>query len=160
MVAFPPRADAASHVVELRNVSRWYGNVVAVNDVTFTLTPGSTGLLGPNGPGKKHILNMVAGLPGPTAGQVSEAAPEAHADPAPCRTQHHAPPQAASQRVAAPPPPEARRRAPRACGQPKGGGTLDGISGGGGGEASAVAIFRRGMMHHARVNELVRLASS
>jgi ABC-2 type transport system ATP-binding protein len=36
----------------LAAVSRWYGNVVAVNDVTFEVGPGITGLLGPNGAGK------------------------------------------------------------------------------------------------------------
>ncbi|MFD2355902.1 ATP-binding cassette domain-containing protein [Nonomuraea ferruginea] len=35
--------------IELSQVSRWYGNVVAVNDVTMTIGPGVTGLLGPNG---------------------------------------------------------------------------------------------------------------
>ena len=37
-------------------VSRWYGNVVAVNDVSFAVGPGITGLLGPNGAGKSTIL--------------------------------------------------------------------------------------------------------
>ena len=32
--------------IELRNVSRWYGNVVAVNDISVTIGPGVTGLLG------------------------------------------------------------------------------------------------------------------
>jgi ABC-2 type transport system ATP-binding protein len=57
--------------VELRNVSRWYGNVVAVNDVSFALGPGITGLLGPNGAGKTTILHMMAGLLRPSVGQVS-----------------------------------------------------------------------------------------
>jgi ABC-2 type transport system ATP-binding protein len=39
-------------VIDLAQVSRWYGNVVAVNDVTMRLGPGVTGLLGPNGAGK------------------------------------------------------------------------------------------------------------
>ncbi|HEY9225580.1 MAG TPA: ABC transporter ATP-binding protein [Gemmatimonadaceae bacterium] len=56
--------------VEVRNVSRWYGNVVAVNDVSFTLGPGITGLLGPNGAGKTTILHTMAGLLRPSAGQV------------------------------------------------------------------------------------------
>ena len=71
VTAFTPRADASPHVVELRNVSRWYGNVVAVNDVSFTLVPGITGLLGPNGAGKTTILQMMAGLLRPSAGEVS-----------------------------------------------------------------------------------------
>jgi ABC-2 type transport system ATP-binding protein len=57
-------------VIELTNVSRWYGNVVAVNDVTLTVGPGVTGLLGPNGAGKTTVLHMIAGLLGPSQGTV------------------------------------------------------------------------------------------
>jgi len=49
-------------VIELTNVSRWYGNVVAVNDITMSIGPGVTGLLGPNGAGKSTILHMIAGF--------------------------------------------------------------------------------------------------
>jgi len=56
--------------VELRDASRWYGNVVAVNAITVALAPGITGLLGPNGAGKSTVLHMVAGLLSPSAGQV------------------------------------------------------------------------------------------
>ena len=52
-------------MIELSNVSRWYGNVVAVNEVSFTVEAGVTGLLGPNGAGKSTILHMVAGLLAP-----------------------------------------------------------------------------------------------
>ena len=62
---------AVAHSVELRNVSRWYGNVVAVNDVSCSLAPGITGLLGPNGAGKTTILHMMAGLLRPSAGEVA-----------------------------------------------------------------------------------------
>jgi ABC-2 type transport system ATP-binding protein len=57
--------------VELRNVSRWYGNVVAVNDVSMTLEPGVTGLLGPNGAGKTTVLHMMAGFLSPSRGTVT-----------------------------------------------------------------------------------------
>jgi len=57
--------------VELRNVSRWYGNVVAVNDVTLTLDPGVTGLLGPNGAGKTTVLHMLAGFLSASRGTVA-----------------------------------------------------------------------------------------
>ncbi len=54
----------------LAAVSRWYGNVVAVNDVTFEVGPGITGLLGPNGAGKTTLLHMMAGFLAPSAGDV------------------------------------------------------------------------------------------
>ena len=56
--------------VELRHASRWYGNVVAVNDVSTTLTAGITGVLGPNGAGKTTVLHMMAGLLAPSSGDV------------------------------------------------------------------------------------------
>ncbi len=58
-------------MIELRGVSRWYGNVVAVNDVTMTAGPGVTGLLGPNGAGKSTLLHMMAGFLPPSRGQLT-----------------------------------------------------------------------------------------
>ena len=57
--------------IDLDQVSRWYGNVVAVNDVTMQLGPGVTGLLGPNGAGKSTLINMMAGFLEPSAGTVT-----------------------------------------------------------------------------------------
>ncbi len=57
--------------VEVRNVSRWYGDVVAVNDISFTLEPGITGLLGPNGAGKSTMLHMISGFLRPSVGAIS-----------------------------------------------------------------------------------------
>ena len=55
----------------LDSVSRWFGNVVAVNDVSMTIGPGVTGLLGPNGAGKTTLLAMMAGFLPPSAGSVN-----------------------------------------------------------------------------------------
>ncbi|BCJ60305.1 ABC transporter ATP-binding protein [Micromonospora endophytica] len=52
-------------------MSRWYGNVVAVNDVSMSLGPGVTGLLGPNGAGKTTLLHMMAGFLAPSRGTVT-----------------------------------------------------------------------------------------
>jgi len=57
--------------VELTAVSRWYGHVVAVNDVTMTIDPGVTGLLGPNGAGKSTLIAMMSGFLPPSAGTVT-----------------------------------------------------------------------------------------
>jgi ABC-2 type transport system ATP-binding protein len=68
--------------VELQDVSRWYGNVVAVNDISFALRPGITGLLGPNGAGKSTLLHLMAGLLRPSAGRVVIGGAPAWGDPA------------------------------------------------------------------------------
>jgi ABC-2 type transport system ATP-binding protein len=57
--------------IELRNVSRWYGNVVAVNDITMTIGPGVTGLLGPNGAGKSTVLHLISGFLAPSRGELT-----------------------------------------------------------------------------------------
>jgi ABC-2 type transport system ATP-binding protein len=57
-------------VVRVEGVSRWFGSVVAVNDVSFEIGPGITGLLGPNGAGKTTLLRLITGQAKPSAGTV------------------------------------------------------------------------------------------
>lgn len=63
-------APAAAPVLELLRASRWYGSVIALNDVTTQLPPGVTGLLGPNGAGKSTFLKLAAGQLRPSQGEV------------------------------------------------------------------------------------------
>ncbi len=58
-------------MLEIRNVRKTYGTIVAVDDVSFTVQPGRlTGLLGPNGAGKTTTVSMIAGLTRPERGSV------------------------------------------------------------------------------------------
>ena len=57
--------------IRLDHVSRWYRNVVAVNDVSMEIGPGVTGLLGPNGAGKSTLIALMSGFLGPSAGTVT-----------------------------------------------------------------------------------------
>jgi len=57
--------------LRLDHVSRWYRNVVAVNDVSMTIGPGVTGLLGPNGAGKSTLIAMMSGFLAPSTGTVT-----------------------------------------------------------------------------------------
>jgi ABC-2 type transport system ATP-binding protein len=52
------------------NVSKWYGDKVAVSDLSFALAPGVTALLGPNGAGKSTTLKLLTGLLRPSRGRV------------------------------------------------------------------------------------------
>lgn len=61
---------AGPRTIEVTEVSKWYGDVVAVSNVSFAIGPGVTGLLGPNGAGKSTILKMLAGLLAPSMGTV------------------------------------------------------------------------------------------
>ncbi|RAY15117.1 ABC transporter ATP-binding protein [Actinomadura craniellae] len=56
--------------LRLDQVSRWYGNVVAVNGISMTIGPGVTGLLGPNGAGKSTLIHMMGGFLPPSTGTI------------------------------------------------------------------------------------------
>ncbi|MEV7600616.1 ABC transporter ATP-binding protein [Kitasatospora sp. NPDC089797] len=57
--------------ITIDKVSRWFGNVVAVNDITMSIGPGITGLLGPNGAGKSTLIHMMSGFLSPSSGAVT-----------------------------------------------------------------------------------------
>ena len=61
----------AAALIQFQRASRWYGPVIALNDVTTTLGPGVTGLLGPNGAGKSTFLKLCAGQLAPSQGTVT-----------------------------------------------------------------------------------------
>jgi ABC-2 type transport system ATP-binding protein len=63
--------DRTNPVIRVENVSRWFGNVVSVSDVSFDIKPGITGLLGPNGAGKTTLLRMITGLAEVSDGSVT-----------------------------------------------------------------------------------------
>jgi len=73
--------SAVVPAMQVEHVSRWYGNVVAVNDVSFALGSGVTGLLGPNGAGKTTLLHLLAGLLAPSAGTVRIGGRQVFRDP-------------------------------------------------------------------------------
>ena len=72
MTVQEPAAEptASTATIDVMGVSKWYGSVVAVNDVSVQVFPGITGLLGPNGAGKTTLLHMVAGLATTSEGEI------------------------------------------------------------------------------------------
>jgi len=57
-------------LIELQDLTRLYGTVIGVNDITLSLPEGAYGLLGPNGSGKTTLLNLMTGQLRPTLGEV------------------------------------------------------------------------------------------
>jgi ABC-2 type transport system ATP-binding protein len=60
----------ATPTIVVEHVSKWYGDIVAVSDVSFGITRGVTGLLGPNGAGKSTLLKMISGLISASTGTI------------------------------------------------------------------------------------------
>jgi ABC-2 type transport system ATP-binding protein len=59
-----------SAAVEVRGVSKWYGQVIGLNDVTASIGQGVCGLLGPNGAGKSTLMKLITGQLQPSKGEV------------------------------------------------------------------------------------------
>ena len=59
-----------SNIVTADHLSKWYGQVIGLNDVTLTVPAGITGLLGPNGAGKSTFMKLVTGQLKPSKGDV------------------------------------------------------------------------------------------
>ncbi len=58
-------------VIETQHLSKWYGNVLGLSDVTLGIEPGITGILGPNGAGKSTFLKLITGQIKPNIGTCS-----------------------------------------------------------------------------------------
>jgi ABC-2 type transport system ATP-binding protein len=66
----PSEVAGPSALVRLDAVSKWYGHVIGLNNVSLSIGPGVTGLLGPNGAGKSTFLQLVTGQLKPSMGTV------------------------------------------------------------------------------------------
>lgn len=58
-------------VIETQNLSKWYGNILGLSDVTLKIEHGVTGILGPNGAGKSTFLKLITGQIKPNIGHVT-----------------------------------------------------------------------------------------
>jgi ABC-2 type transport system ATP-binding protein len=65
-----PAASAPTPVLSAEHVSKWYGQVIGLNDVTVSVPAGVTGLLGPNGAGKSTFMKLITGQLKPSKGTI------------------------------------------------------------------------------------------
>ena len=71
MVSAAPPTDTG-RMISVENVTKRYGDKVAVDDLSFQVKPGIvTGFLGPNGAGKSTTMRLILGLDRPTSGAAS-----------------------------------------------------------------------------------------
>ena len=66
-----PAAISTTPVIALTECSKWYGDVIGVNQVSMNILPGITGLLGPNGAGKSTLMKLITGQLRPGRGTVT-----------------------------------------------------------------------------------------
>ncbi len=62
---------SAPAIVAANHLSKWYGQVIGLNDVTLSVPPGITGLLGPNGAGKSTLMKLITGQLKPSQGEIT-----------------------------------------------------------------------------------------
>ena len=73
-------------MINVRTLSRYYGDFTAVDRISFTVNPGEVlGLVGPNGAGKTTTLRCLAGIIAPSAGTVEIAGYDIQKDPVPAK---------------------------------------------------------------------------
>lgn len=60
-----------SAILQAKELSKWYGQVIAVNKVQFTVSSGVIGLLGPNGAGKSTLMKLITGQLRPSQGEIT-----------------------------------------------------------------------------------------
>ena len=58
-------------VIKAENLSKWYGNILGISDVTVEVSTGIRGLLGPNGAGKSTFLMLASGQLKPSIGKIT-----------------------------------------------------------------------------------------
>jgi ABC-2 type transport system ATP-binding protein len=68
--------------IDARQLSKWFGSVVALSEVSFQVGPGVTALLGPNGAGKSTLFRIMCGLANPSRGSVRIFGENPRANPA------------------------------------------------------------------------------
>ncbi|HWT78197.1 MAG TPA: ATP-binding cassette domain-containing protein, partial [Candidatus Methylomirabilis sp.] len=66
----PDQGTEKPAAVEFHSVSKWYGHVIGVNNLSLRVAAGVTGLLGPNGAGKSTLLQLATGQLRPSQGEV------------------------------------------------------------------------------------------
>jgi len=70
-MTLPAAAPERPPVVEATQLSKWYGQVIGLNDVTVSVPSGVTGLLGPNGAGKSTFMKLMTGQLKPSKGTIT-----------------------------------------------------------------------------------------
>src|SRR6185503_11286699 len=63
--------QSPEQLIVFEDVSKFYGEILGVNRVNLSITPGITSLVGPNGSGKTTLMNLMTGLLRPTRGRIN-----------------------------------------------------------------------------------------